>query len=207
MQGFNPQASLLPQGSGPIVPMSGGGLTSPLGLANAEQFIAKKDILGQLSDTIKAFKSDDELKQYYESLKADPAKYNALKSEFLQKVAAAGLLSSIRVEPENTISSTHFNDTYSVKMLFKNLKERGITIDNIDIRVKADELEIVFHSDPDTTSDVPIVAVATAAGVPAAAAAAAAGIPAAAAAASPPKGPPATLAGAAAAAKKVGFTI
>jgi hypothetical protein len=175
--------------------MSGGGLTSPLGLANAEQFIARKDVLGQLSDTIKALASDAELKQYYESLKADSANYNALKSEFLQKVAAAGLLSSISVEPENTISSTHFNDTYSVKMLFKNLKERGITIDNVDIRVKADELEIVFHSDPDTTAP------AAAAGVPAAAAAgvpavaAAAGVPAAAAAA-----PAATLAAAAAAA-------
>lgn len=193
MQGFNPQASLLPQGSGSIVPMSGGGLTSPLGLANAEQFIARKDVLGQLSDTIKALASDAELKQYYESLKADSANYNALKSEFLQKVAAAGLLSSISVEPENTISSTHFNDIYSVKMLFKNLKERGITLDNIDIRMKADELEIVFHSDPDAAAAPPAAPAASAA-----APAAPATPPA--APATPPAAPAATLAAAAAAA-------
>ena len=161
MQGFNPQASLLPQGSGPIVAMSGGGaLTSPLGLANAQQFVANKDILSQLSASVKDAK---DLTKYYDSLKTDSAKYTLLKTEILQKVAGAGLLSSIQVEPENTISSTHFNDTYSVKMLFKNLKERGITLDNIDIRMKADELEIVFHSDPDTAAGAAVPPAAAAA--------------------------------------------
>ena len=194
MQGFNHQASLLPQGSGPIVAMSGGALTSPLGLANAEQFVAKKDILSQLSASVKDAK---DLTKYYESLKTDSAKYTLLKTEILKKVAAAGLLSSIQVEPENTISSTHFNDTYSVKMLFKNLKERGITLDNIDIRMKADELEIVFHSDPDTTAAAPA---AEAAAAPAAAPASATAPATAPAAATAPATAPATLAEAAAAA-------
>jgi len=176
--------------------MSGGGLTSPLGLANAEQFVAKKEILRQLSGIIKELKSDDALQAYYESLKADSTKYNALKSELLQKMAAAGLLSSILVEPENTISSTHLNDIYSVKMLFKNLKERGITLDNVDIRIKADELEVVFHSDPDASAvpDVPDVpaAVVPAAVVPVVPVVAAAVVPVAAtlaaAAATAPRG-------------------
>jgi len=199
MQGFNSQASLLPQGSGQIVAMSGGALTSPLGLANAQQFVAKKDILIQLSASVKDAK---DLTQYYDSLKTDSAKYTLLKTEILQKVAAAGLLSSIQVEPENTISSTHFNDIYSVKMLFKNLKERGITLDNIDIRMKADELEIVFHSDPDAAA-APAAAPAAPA-VPPAEAPASATAPAAPPAVPPaaPAAPPAaaTLASAAAAA-------
>ncbi len=203
MQGFNPQASLLPQGSGQIVAMSGGGgLTSPLGLANAQQFVAKKDILSQLSASVKDAK---DLTQYYDSLKTDSAKYTLLKTEILQKVAAAGLLSSIQVEPENTISSTHLNDTYSVKMLFKNLKERGITLDNIDIRMKADELEIVFHSDPDAAAGAAVPAVPPAA--PAASAPPAAPAAPAAAPVVPPATAPATLPQAAAAAKKVGFAI
>lgn len=184
MQGFNPQASLLPQGSGTIQPMSGGG-GAPFGFANAEQFEAQKSVLVQLSDSVKAAK---DLKVFYEALKTNPQTYSDCKQEILTKVMAAGILSSIKVESDNTISKSHFNDIYNVRLLFKNLMERNITIDDIDIRFTADDLEIVLHSTTDQVATgvttAPVAVATTVATTDAAAAA------------------PATLAQAAAAAPK-----
>jgi len=198
MQGFNPQASLLPQGSGTIQPMSGGG-GAPFGFANAEQFEAQKSVLVQLSDSVKAAK---DLKVFYEALKTNPQTYSDCKQEILTKVMAAGILSSIKVESDNTISKSHFNDIYNVRLLFKNLMERNITIDDIDIRFTADDLEIVLHS----TTDQADAAVADAAVATAPAAVTTATAPAAVTTATAPAAvttatAPATLAEAAAAAK------
>ena len=204
MQGFNPQASLLPQGSGTIQPMSGGG-GAPFGFANAEQFEAQKSVLIQLSDSIKAAK---DLKAFYEVLKTNPQKYSDCKQEMLTKVMAAGILSSIKVEPDNTISKSHFNDIYYVRLLFKNLMERNITIDDIDIRFTADDLEIVLHSTTDQVEAPAVAAATTAAATTDATTAATTGAattdaaPAAAAAPATTTAAPATLAKAAAAAPK-----
>jgi len=160
MEGFNSEASLLPQGSGTIRAMSGGAITAPLGLATVALFEARRPILDQLSDTIK---NGGDSKTFYETLKADEI-LSAVKMEILLKVAAAGLISSIRVEPENTISSTHFNELYSIKLLFDNLKERSLTMEDISIRfTDSDELEIVIHSTAAAAAAAPPVAAAVAA--------------------------------------------
>jgi hypothetical protein len=173
MQGFSPHVSLLPQGSGTITAMSGGG-SAPLGLTNYNQFESQKSIIIQLSETAnKATTTKETLQTFYDSLK-DSDQYSKFKMEILQKVASAGILSSIKVAPDTT---THLKDTYSIRNLFENLKERSITIDNIDIRLTSEDLEIEIHST--AIQKEAAIADAVAAGV----LGAAAGVPGAAAAA------------------------
>ena len=174
MQGFSPHVSLLPQGSGTITAMSGGG-SAPLGLTNYNQFESQKSIIIQLSEAANnATTTKETLQGFYESLK-DSDQYSKFKMEILQIVASAGILSSIKVAPDTT---THLKDTYSIRNLFENLKERSITIDNIDIRLTSEDLEIEIHST--AIQKEAAIADAVAAGVTGAAAGvpgAAAGVP------------------------------
>ena len=83
MQGFNPHASMLPQGSGTIQAMSGGG-TSPFGFATYAQFEAQKSVLIQVSSSAKAAEGD--FKAFYESLKTDSQTYSKCKMEINEMV-------------------------------------------------------------------------------------------------------------------------
>ena len=150
MQGYNPQVSLLPQGSGTIQPMSGGGaLTKPLGLTS-EQFKAHKGLIDPLSVMATGEADSDIL---YARLKDDET-YLKFKAEILMKVAEAGVLSSIEISPDNIINANHFKETSSIQMLFDNLKRRDITMNQIDIRLNpdTDELTITLFTGSGTGS-------------------------------------------------------
>jgi hypothetical protein len=140
---------LPPEGGGTIQPMRGGGaLTKPLGLT-PEQFKAHKGLIDPLSVMATGEAESDTL---YGRLKDDET-YLKFKAEILMKVAEAGILSSIEISPDNIIDGNHFKETSSIQMLFDNLKQRNITMDQIDIRLNPDTDELIITLFTGTRSD------------------------------------------------------
>uniref|UniRef100_A0A6C0K5N9 Uncharacterized protein n=1 Tax=viral metagenome TaxID=1070528 RepID=A0A6C0K5N9_9ZZZZ len=152
MQGFNPQASLLPHAEGTIQPMSGGGQQQggglPLGI-DKTRFTELKDLIQKLSTTA-ASKSD--FNSYYNELSNDNELYKFY-GEILQTI---GQVSSVEIKVEGDLSKTHFKEPYSIKKLITTLQERRITMQDLSIKItSADELEIYIKTKPEPSAPAP----------------------------------------------------